>query len=407
MAQDNYHGGVTPTTAKGNIQRQKSDSEERDTASLDEVGKGILYYIEKFWTELDIKQMLWQTVVNSFWPPATIKAICKQFSDLWNDHWATTVDSLYTPRNFFDDPIGCLHDIWSNFLILLDFPLSLWRTLNHVAGLLIGYVTIIVVLVEAILGGIAGAEAGVVPGLLAGAAAGLATMAPIAEALIASYLLAESSTVVIILVRLFTARQTCEKRQVDISTSVASFVAMAVALVLQVLMALLAELVNLIASILKGAPKPAPQPQPQPVAPPAQPGLPPAQPGLPPTQPPVQVPVPAQPAVPVQPAAPAGGGQVIPFPGRRAPVPVTPSVPGRAAAKFEDGVNQAPFLEARSNNSSAETADNSDTIRESNPENGGISLSGIQDAEDGIVQTARKDNIDPDACKEENCDCCE
>ena len=399
VAQENYQGGATPTTANGNIQRQKSDSEERDTASLDEVGKGILYYIEKFWTELDIKQMLWQTVVNSFWPPATIAAICKQFSDLWNDHWATTVDSLYTPRNFFDEPIGCLHDIWSNFLILLDFPLSLWRTLNHIAGLLIGYVTILVVLVEAILGGIAAAEVGVVPGLLAGAAAGLATMVPIAEALIASYLLAESSTVVIILVRLFTAQQTCEKRQVDISTSVASFIAMAVALVLQVLMALLAELVNLIASVLKGAPKPAPQPQPQPVAPPAQPGLPPPTPSPIPASPQPQ-PVPVQPTVPAQPAAPGGGGQVIPFPGRRAPVPVTPSVPGRVAAKFEDGVSQAPFLETRNNNSSAETADNFDTIRESNPENGGISLSDIQDAEDGIVQTARKDKIDPDACKD-------
>ena len=161
MAQATYPGGAAPATAHGNIQRQASDSEDRDTASLDEVGRGIIYYIAQFWAELDIKQMLWQTVVNTFWPPATIEAIGKEFSDLWNDHWATTVASLYTPRNFFDYPLGCLHDIWSNFLILLDFPLSLWRTLNHVVGLLMGYITIIVVLVEAILGGVAAVEVGI------------------------------------------------------------------------------------------------------------------------------------------------------------------------------------------------------------------------------------------------------
>ena len=54
MVQENYPGGATPTTANGNIQRQESDSEDRDTASLDEVGKGILYYIAQFWAELRI-----------------------------------------------------------------------------------------------------------------------------------------------------------------------------------------------------------------------------------------------------------------------------------------------------------------------------------------------------------------
>lgn len=379
MALENYQGGATPTTANDTIQRQESDSEERDTATFDEVGKGILYYIGQFWAKLNIKDLLWQTVVNSFWPPASIEAICKQFSDLWNDHWATTVDSLYTPRNFFDKPIGCLHDVWSNFLILLDFPLSLWRTLNHVAGLLIGWVGILIILGGAVLGGLgAGAVSGGVaglPGLLAGAGAGMGLVATIGEGLMASYVAAESITVNVILIRLFTARQTCEKRQIDILTSVASFLAMGVALALQVLMALLAELVNLIAGVLKGAP------QPQPV--------------------PVQPSVPVEPAAP---AAPAGGGQVIPFPGRRAPVPVTPSVPGRAAAKFEDGVRQPSLVETGDNKSSAESDDNYDTLADTKSVNGSIALSGMQGAEGVIVQTARRDKIDPDACKEEKCD---
>jgi hypothetical protein len=37
-----------PITARGNIQRQKSDSEERDTVSLDEVGKGIYIILKSF-----------------------------------------------------------------------------------------------------------------------------------------------------------------------------------------------------------------------------------------------------------------------------------------------------------------------------------------------------------------------
>lgn len=358
LAKENYPGGSAGATDNGTLQRAPSDAEDRSTATLDEVGSGLLYYIARSWAELDIKKMLWDTVVNMFWPPATIKAIFAQFSQLWNDDWATTVDSLFVPRNFFDDPFGCLFDLWSNFLILLDFPLALWRTLNNVVGLLMGYVTIIVVLTEAILGGIAAAEAGVVPGILAGAAAGLATMAPIGEALMASFLLAESTTVVVILTRLFTARQVCEKRQVDILTSVASFVAMAVALILQALMALLSELVTLIAEFIKGVPEPAPVPQPKPTPTPK------PQPQPPPLPPPKPVPVPVPPPqpqpVPVQPAAPAGGGNVVPlFP--NGPTPVTPQVPGKIAAKFEGDVVSAG----------------------------------------GVLLLSRKDRINPDACEEE------
>ena len=346
FAQENYPHGSGQPAPDGTIQREPEDSEDRTTATLAEVGKGIVYYIARSWAELDIKKMLWDTVVNMFWPPATIRAIFAQFSQLWNDDWATTVDSLYRPRNFFDDPLGCLEDIWSNFLILLDFPLALWRTLNNVAGLLMGYVSIIIILGEAIAGGVAAVEVGVVPGILAGAAAGLATVASIGEALMASFVAAESATVITVLVRLYTARQLCEKRQVDILTAVASFVAMAVALILQVLMAILSELVTLIADFLKGVPEGAPVPQPQPVP----------------------QPVP-QPAPAPAPAGPAGGGNVIPFPTR--PAPVTPSVPGQVAAKFEGDPGVAPSTEP----------------------------SDVEVSANGVLQLVRKDRIDPDACK--------
>jgi len=375
-AKQNYPGGV----ANGLIQKAgKGNSEERSTATLDEVASGILYYVGKAWDSLDIKQMLWDTVVNMFWPPATIKAIYKQFSELWNDDWKTTLDSLYTPRNFLEDPIGCLHDLWSNFLILLDFPLALWRTLNNVVGLLMGYVSIIIILVEAIIGGIAAVEVGVVPGILAGAAAGLETVAALGEALMASYLAAESATVITELIRLFTARQTCEKRQVDILTAVASFIAMAVALILEALMALLSELVNLIASFLKDAPKPAPVPQPKPTPKPVPQPSPLPQPQPTPIPKPLPQPVPVAPP-PVQPAVP---GQVIPFRPRQVPGQVTPAVPGQIAAKFEEGINPFSLFES------------SEIM---------VGTNGLNGSNFAIVQTARKDQINPDVCNEEECE---
>lgn len=387
LAQQNYPGNAAATADNGSVQRVPTDSEDRSTATLEEVVNGIIYYVARAWAELDIKELLWQTIVNMFWPPATIRAIGNQFSQLWNDHWKTTVDSLYGPRNFFDDPIGCLQDIWSNFLILLDFPLSLWRTLNNVVGLLMGYITILLVLVFAILGGIAAVEVGVVPGLLAGAALGLEIAGAVGEALMVSYILAEGLTVQVVLTRLFTARQLCEKRQVDILTSVASFIAMAVALALQLLMALLAELVSLIANLIKGTPKPVPQPISPPAPKPQPQPLPPPKPQpIPPAPKPQPQPVPVQPVQPVQPAVP-GGGQVIPlFPGRR----VTPANPGRIAAKFEGGVNEISFRDQfKTNEHLTKDVDNN-------------AVAEYQVAENGILQTqpdSRRSKIDPDACK--------
>lgn len=393
LAKEHYPGGAAQEGDSGTVQRVPIDAEERRTATLDEVGSGIVYYISRAWAELDLKKLLWTTVVNMFWPPATIRAIFNQFNQLWYDDWATTVDNLYIPRNFFDDPLGCLHDIWSNFLILLDFPLALWRRLNYVVGLLIGYVAIIVILVEMVLGGIAAAEVGVVPGIVAGFFAGVATMAPFGELLMTSFLAAESATVIISLIRLYTARQLCEKRQIDILTSVASFIAMGVALVLQALMALLAELVTLIANFLRGAPQgvpvPQPRPQPQPQPQPAPQPQPTPQPTpVPQPQPtPVPQPVPApRPQPQPQPAAPVGPGRVIPFPTRPQPAPVAPSAPGQIAAKFKDGESDGTATE--------------NLVEDE-------ALSNVEVSPNGMLQTARKDRINPDACEKKKGICYE
>lgn len=395
MARENAPANASAAD-NGTVQRAPSGAEQRTTASLGEVVDGIIYYLSDAWDRLNVLDMLWQTVVNSFWPPATIEAIYRQFDQLWNDEWATAYNSLYTPANFLESPVECLHDIWSNFMILLDFPLALWRTINSVVGLLMGYVTIIVVLVEAIGGAIAGAAAGgigAVPGFFAGAAAGLATMAGVGEFLMASFVAAEGLTVEVIIVRLFTAKQLCEKRQVDIMTGVTSFVTMAIALILQVLMALLAELLALIANFLKGgsripAPAPVPEPVPAPLPAPA----------------PSPVPAPAPAPVPVPAPAPAVPGpapapqplppNVIPFPGRPRPVPAPQPVPAQQpalpiAAKFEDGVDGTVVAQ-----------------RMEEDQQPSVNGSAKQGENSPLIQMARIDNIDPDACKKKEEDEC-
>ena len=448
--QENNLGGASQDADNGSVQRANDDVEEdRTTASVAEVIEGIIFYVTETWNEVNghLGELLWQTFRSTFWPPATIEAIGNLFSELWNDHWATTVNSLYAPRNFLDHPLLCLHDIWSNFLILLDFPLSLVRTLTSVVALLMGYVTIIVVLVEGILGGIAGSAAGgigAIPGFFAGAAAGLATMAPIGEALTLVYLVVEGLTVQTILLRLFTARQTCEKRQVDIMTAVSSYITMAVALVIQLLMALLARLVDLIAGLIKGIRNPAPQPTPPapgptPPAPgptPPAPGPTPPAPGptppAPGPTPPAPGPTPPAPG-PTPPApgpTPPAPGPTPPAPGPTppAPPPPAPAPPPPAPAPPAPAPPPArpprtrprprppqpqPQLQLQSNlqlqtlreaTKSKEGVNHGSNSKDQQQDGQLTNKHIILSNENGTIQTLRRDNINPDACQTEKCD---
>jgi hypothetical protein len=198
------------------IQRQPATTKPtRSTASSDEVDRGITDAITTAWANLDIGKMLWESVVNMFWPPATIRAIGREFYELWTNDWANAASNLFAPRNILEDPLGFFHDVWSNILILLDFPLALWRRLNSVFMLLLGYLTVVLVIVGAVGGGIAGAAAGgvgAIPGALAGAMAGLELAGAIGLAALASYLGAESISVIKWIVELRTARQTEDEK---------------------------------------------------------------------------------------------------------------------------------------------------------------------------------------------------
>ncbi len=196
--------------------------------------------------------MLWESFVNMFWPPATIRAIGHEFYELWNTDWANAKNSLFMPRNIFDNFGGFFHDLWSNILILLDFPLALWRRLNNILMLLMGYVTILLALIGFIGGGIAGGGAFSVPAALAGAWAGLQLAWAIGEALFLSFILAESTSALKAFLDLYTARQTKTEKNRDYIQIAGSVIGMGVALVIAIIFFLLSEFASAVVEAIKG-----------------------------------------------------------------------------------------------------------------------------------------------------------
>jgi hypothetical protein len=249
--------GSGPAAPSGNrvIQREPSPTKQsRSTASSEEVDRGIIGAITAAWANLDIGKMLWESFVNMFWPPATIRAIGREFYELWTADWTNTANSLFMPRNILEEPAGFFHDVWSNFLVLLDFPLALWRRLNNVFMLLLGYITIALVVIGAVGGGIAGAAAGgagAIPGAWAGAVAGFELAAAIGAVALVSYLGAEAISVINWIGQLRTGRQTEEEKNRDYVHIASSLIGMAIAIILVLLLWLLAEFIAAVVRLIR------------------------------------------------------------------------------------------------------------------------------------------------------------
>jgi A nuclease of the HNH/ENDO VII superfamily with conserved LHH len=220
----------------------------RSTTSRAEVDKNLDKQLAAQWAALDIPKMLWDTVVDTFWPPATIRAIGHEFYELWNTDWKNAASSLFTPRNIFDDFTGFWHDVWSNFLILLEFPLALWRRLTSILTLLMGYITILLVLIGIVGGAIFG---GGVPGALAGAWAGVQLAGALGEALFLSFLLSESASCLRSFAALYTARQTEIEKQREYVQITASVIGMGVAFVIMLAFSLLGALAKEVVGRIK------------------------------------------------------------------------------------------------------------------------------------------------------------
>ena len=221
----------------------------RTTTSRADIDANCMQVLSMQWAGLNIKTMLWDTVVNMFYPPATVKAIGKEFSELWNTDWKNTVSELYTPRNMFDDFGGFWHDVWSNFLTLLDFPMALWRRLNNILMLLMGWVTILLLFVGIVGGAIFG---GGVPGAIAGAGAAAELAGAIGTALFASFLATEAITVIKVYTELLTALKTEAAKDRDYLQFAASVIGIGIGLTIFLLFQFLGALVKLVIGKIKG-----------------------------------------------------------------------------------------------------------------------------------------------------------
>jgi len=237
-------------TSGGIIQKAPDGAMKKTRASRDEVNNALEEMIGEQFAKLEVRKMVWDTIVNMFWPPATIRAIGNEFYELWTTDWADAVDSLHAITSPFDDIGQFFADIWENFLTLFKFPLALWRRLNNVLMLLMGYVTILLVLIGIVGGAIVG---GGVPGALAGAIAGAELAWAIGEALFLSFILAESSSALWAFLELFTSRQTEKQKQRDYIQITSSVVGMGIAIVIALIFMLLGALVKMVVAKIRGA----------------------------------------------------------------------------------------------------------------------------------------------------------
>ncbi len=241
-------GVATPAPALP-VQRQgpAAAGDGRSTLSFGQAFDVIGTGLEKGWAQVHVGEMLWKTVKTLLWPWPTVK---DEFVGLWTD-WKTAAGSLFS----FRDGAGIwgwLHDLWSNFLHLLDFPLVLWRRLNNIALALWGVITLALMALGAfggatggaILGAIGGflfglgigaapgAGAGAGTGGLAGAGAGFAVALAVGEAFIISLIAAETLSLVKSVIDLVSSRQTREEQVHDGATAAENVITMGVTLVL-------------------------------------------------------------------------------------------------------------------------------------------------------------------------------
>ncbi|MBW4528042.1 MAG: DUF4157 domain-containing protein [Phormidium tanganyikae FI6-MK23] len=255
----------------GVIQRQPTTASpvlERRTASLSEIWEGFSTAITLKWRQVDIWKMVKEMLWSLIWP---WPGVGRELSELWNEDLKSAVQSLFSIQSISQDPLGALHDLWSNFRHLLDIPLAIWRRINNILLLLSGWITLFLVVLGAIggtfaggvIGGIlsglvslgvatpAGAAAGAGAGGLTGAGAGFAAAMGLGYVFLVSFAAGETVTFLKTLGDLLTGRQTEEERRRDYSQLADSLIALGITVVLVVLSYIAARLASAVLGLVK------------------------------------------------------------------------------------------------------------------------------------------------------------
>ncbi|MGW4647992.1 hypothetical protein [Kitasatospora sp. NPDC004289] len=233
------------------VQRQAAagaHGDPRSTTGLAEVWAGLRAAWAEKWDQLDLRRLALDTLIGIVWPWPKIG---EELTGIGGDV-RTAVSSLFAPRNLLADPLGALHDLWTDQNHLLDVPLALWRRLNNIALLLMGPVTIALTVVGACGGSVAGTVLGAIGGALAGLGIGAAPGAAggfgvggaagagigfgvaigLGEAFLASFAAGEAVAFVKALGDLLTTRQTRAEKLRDFGAMADSSLALGITLVL-------------------------------------------------------------------------------------------------------------------------------------------------------------------------------
>jgi len=255
---------VPASTVRRSAPAKATAAQTRTTTTASEIWSGFVRQITAKWAAVNVWQMVKDMFWTLLWP---WPAIGKELSGLWSDV-KESISSLFAVRNVIDDPLGALHDLWTNLLHLLDIPLAIWRRVNNIASDLMGWVTIALVVLGAvggstaggviggILGGLAsagvalpaGAAAGAGAGGGAGALAGFAAAMGIGEVLLASFVSAEATNIGKKVLDLFTGELTAEEKENEYSQIGDSLIGIGVAGAL----VLLSWIGSKLASAIKG-----------------------------------------------------------------------------------------------------------------------------------------------------------
>lgn len=254
------------------VQRQATNTSTeavtRTTSSGAEMWAGLGAAFTDKWAKLDVKKMALDGLKSLVWPWPKIGEELTGIAADMSKAWGT----LFSPRNLFDDPLGFFHDLWSDLMKLLDFPLILWRRLNNIALLLLGPITIVLTVIGfiggslagTVLGGIAGALAGVGIGAAPGAGGGFAVggvggaglgfgvAMGLGQAFLVSFAAGEVTALVKVLADLFTTRQTRQEKADDYNTAADSGLALGITAILVGLGWIGGRIAAACASVLRG-----------------------------------------------------------------------------------------------------------------------------------------------------------
>jgi hypothetical protein len=245
------------------VQRQ---GEERSTA-WGGIWSGVWAAINEKWANVKIGKLVVDTLKNFIWP---WPAVWGEIKGLWAD-WKSAAGSLFSMRSITADPLGFLHDLWSNVLRLVDFPLILWRRLNNILMLLWGWIAIALTILGAVGGALAGgviggivgalgggvlappgAAAGAGAGGLGGAGAGLGAALLLGEAFFFSFVAAEAASLIKTLLQLATARGTGADKAKDFSTAADNSLSLGIAAILFFIGVIGSKIAAAVADMVRG-----------------------------------------------------------------------------------------------------------------------------------------------------------